>query len=171
MERHKKGKSRFLVVTVGGQPGYAVLQLDGLFRDYSVTPVYKGVRTRHQAEQVARRLSRQVPGTNRLSRQVVSRQVVSGTKFHIPLKTKQEQMRRRAAGSASLAGATRLRPYTIDELVELHGRSRRTVIRLYENEPGIETVVSPEKMHSRQHRSIRVPHYIYERVRQRLGGA
>jgi len=148
MERYKKGKSRFLVGTTSGQPGYAVFRLDGRWRDRNLTPVYDKIRTRQRAEQVARRCADQ--GVS-----------VTNTKFHIPLESKQEQMRRRH----DLAST---RPYSIDELVELHGLSRRTVISLYENEAGIQILNRPETVHKRRFRTIHVPHYVYERVRIKL---
>jgi hypothetical protein len=84
MTRYVTGKSRFVVATVNGQRGYAVFRLDGRLhdRDRHLTPVYSKIRTRQRAEQVARRLAHR--GL-----------LVTNTKFHIPLDTKQEQMRRR----------------------------------------------------------------------------
>jgi hypothetical protein len=57
MERYVAGKPRFIVVTIGGQPGYSVFRLDGRWRDYNVTPVYNKIRTHRGAELVARKLA------------------------------------------------------------------------------------------------------------------
>ena len=62
-------------------------------------------------------------------------------------------------------------PYSINELVTIHGLSRRTIIRLYENEPGVLILqASPERQRKlgRRYRTIRVPHYVFERVKSRL---
>ena len=63
------------------------------------------------------------------------------------------------------------RPYTINELVLLHNLSRRSVIRLYENEPGVQILQAPKKHQDklgRRYRTIRVPPQVYERVKNRL---
>jgi hypothetical protein len=62
------------------------------------------------------------------------------------------------------------RLYTVNELVALHRFSRRTVIRLYEREPGIEVLERPEdiRRNKRRYRSFRVPHYVYARVKAKL---
>jgi hypothetical protein len=58
--------------------------------------------------------------------------------------------------------------YTIAEVAELSGFSRRTVTRLFEPEPGVLVLGRPEKMHKRRYRSIRIPRGVYERVVGRL---
>ena len=56
------------------------------------------------------------------------------------------------------------RPYSINELTVLHNLSRRTVIRLYENDPGVQ-ILQASRDHQqalgRRHRTIRVPRYVY----------
>src|SRR5438876_10771351 len=64
----------------------------------------------------------------------------------------------------------RVTPYSIYELVELHGLSRRTVILLYENEAGVQILNRPEAMHKRRYRTMRVPHQVYQRVKSKLEG-
>jgi hypothetical protein len=63
------------------------------------------------------------------------------------------------------------RPYSINELTVLHNLSRRTVIRLYENEPGVQ-ILQASRDHQqalgRRHRTIRVPRHVYMRVKHRL---
>jgi hypothetical protein len=58
--------------------------------------------------------------------------------------------------------------YTVAEVAEMMGLSYPTVIRLFENEPGVIILKRPEKMHKRGYRNIRIPHFVYERVRRRL---
>ena len=63
------------------------------------------------------------------------------------------------------------RPYSINELTVLHNLSRRTVIRLYENEPGVQ-ILQGSRDHQqalgRRHRTVRVPRHVYMRVKHRL---
>lgn len=58
--------------------------------------------------------------------------------------------------------------YTVAEVAALLGLSRRTVIRVFECEPGVIVLGRPEKMHKRAYRSIRIPAAVYLRVRGRL---
>lgn len=65
------------------------------------------------------------------------------------------------------------RPYSINDLATLHGLSRQTIIRLYENEPGVE--VLPElqgakhrRMVGRRYRTLHIPRHVYLRVRHRM---
>ena len=64
--------------------------------------------------------------------------------------------------------------YGVDEVAELTGFSRRTVIRLFESERGVLTLERPrvEKMHKskRRYRSLRIPRAVYERVIGKLAG-
>jgi hypothetical protein len=59
--------------------------------------------------------------------------------------------------------------YTVAEICVLLGYSRRTVIRLFENEPGIVIRLHAEKMHKQRRRIIRIPRAVYLRVRAKLG--
>jgi hypothetical protein len=58
--------------------------------------------------------------------------------------------------------------YTIDELVVLHGFSRRTVIRLYEREPGVQVLERPEALFGStirsEHESERLKTGVMERA-------
>lgn len=58
--------------------------------------------------------------------------------------------------------------YKPREVAALLGFSIPTVIRLFENEPGVLILERPEKMHKRRYRSIRIPRIVYERVIRRL---
>ncbi len=53
---------------------------------------------------------------------------------------------------------------TVAEAAEITGFSRRTVIRMFENERGVLVVKRPEKMHKRGYRSIRIPRVVFDRV-------
>jgi hypothetical protein len=58
-------------------------------------------------------------------------------------------------------------PYRIQDLMALHNLSRRTVIRLYEDEPGV-LVLKNDRPGVRRRRTIRVPEPVYRRVRHRM---
>ena len=58
--------------------------------------------------------------------------------------------------------------YSVKEVSALMGFSRRTIIRLFENEPGVLLVMRPETLRKRRYRSIRIPRAVYERVVFRL---
>lgn len=63
------------------------------------------------------------------------------------------------------------RPYSIKDLTVLHNLSYRTVVRLYENEPGVQILQSPperQRKLGRRYRTIRVPQHVYMRVRHRM---
>jgi len=46
---------------------------------------------------------------------------------------------------------------TVDDVVALMGLSRRSIIRLFENERGVLILGRPETTHKRRYRSIRIP--------------
>jgi AraC-like DNA-binding protein len=58
--------------------------------------------------------------------------------------------------------------FTVAEVCALLGYHRSTVIRLFEDEPGILIRLHPEKMHKRRRRIIRIPRAVYLRVRAKL---
>jgi AraC-like DNA-binding protein len=58
--------------------------------------------------------------------------------------------------------------YSVAEMCVLLGCSRWTVIRIFENEPGVLILLRPETMHKRRRRMIRIPHAVYLRVRAKL---
>lgn len=58
--------------------------------------------------------------------------------------------------------------YTVAELAEMTGFSRRTITRLFEREKGVIILERPERMHKRRFRTIRIPRAVYERVITRL---
>lgn len=70
--------------------------------------------------------------------------------------------------TAQLDQQQRISPYSVAELAILHGRSEKTVRRLYEQEPGVEWLVRPAEPGKRQYRSFRVPVDVYLRVKGRL---
>jgi hypothetical protein len=128
MERYVTGKPRFLVVTNGH--GYAVMRLDGRLHrsDEHLTLVNK-FRSRQQAEQSARQSARGF--------------VVANTKFHIPIATKQERMRRRHSVPESLLSVhgdgpvAQEKHFTPGQVAEMWGRSVWTVRRMLADTPGI----------------------------------
>lgn len=54
--------------------------------------------------------------------------------------------------------------YTVDEVAEMTGFSRNTVIRVFERERGVLILERPERLHKRRYRSIRILRAVYERV-------
>jgi len=57
--------------------------------------------------------------------------------------------------------------YSPAEVVAMTGRSRRTIIRWFENEPGVvllEILDHPEKLHKRCYRTIRIPRTVFDHV-------
>lgn len=60
------------------------------------------------------------------------------------------------------------KPYSVKDVAELTGFSRQTVTRLFQDEPGTLVIESPEEMHKRVYRSIRIPRAVYARVMQRI---
>lgn len=59
---------------------------------------------------------------------------------------------------------TSLRVYTVAHVAALMGLSRRTVIRLFEKQTGVISLIRPETMHKRRYRSLRIPRAVYDRV-------
>lgn len=66
-----------------------------------------------------------------------------------------------------MIAATKL-AYTVDEVAALTAWSRRTVIRVFENEKGVIMLSRPETMHKRRYRKMTIPRAVYERVIGRL---
>lgn len=58
--------------------------------------------------------------------------------------------------------------YTVADVAELLGVSQPTVIKLFENEPGVIKLARPETLHKRVYCSRRIPRHVYERVAGRL---
>ena len=58
--------------------------------------------------------------------------------------------------------------FTVADVCVLLGLSRSTVIRIFEDEPGVLIRLHPEKMHKRRRRIIRIPRAVFLRVRARL---
>jgi AraC-like DNA-binding protein len=61
--------------------------------------------------------------------------------------------------------------FTVADVCQLLGLSRSTVIRMFEDEPGVLIRLHPEKMHKRRRRMIRIPRNVYLRVRAKLAPA
>ena len=60
--------------------------------------------------------------------------------------------------------------YTVSDLAVMHNLSRRTILRLYESEPGIQVLDRPESFRKRRYRTLRVPVYVHQRVKAKLEG-
>jgi hypothetical protein len=58
--------------------------------------------------------------------------------------------------------------YTVAEVARMLNYSRRTVVRIFENEPGVLIIKRPEKMNKRRYRTIRIPRAVYHRVLRRM---
>lgn len=58
--------------------------------------------------------------------------------------------------------------YTVDEVAEMTGLSRSTIIRIFEYELGVLVIARPTAMNKRRYRSIRIPRAVYERVVTKL---
>lgn len=57
---------------------------------------------------------------------------------------------------------------SVTQIVQMTGRSRRTILRWFENEAGvIELSDRPETLHKRRYRTFRIPRHVYERVIER----
>jgi Winged helix-turn helix len=56
----------------------------------------------------------------------------------------------------------------VSDVVKLTGRSRRTIIRWLEREPGVISLFDhPETMHKRRHRTFLIPPEVFQRIIQR----
>jgi len=54
---------------------------------------------------------------------------------------------------------------TVNDAARLTGKSRRTILRWFEREPGVLLVLdSPEECHKRRYRTFRIPRAVFERV-------
>ena len=54
------------------------------------------------------------------------------------------------------------------EVAELMGFTVPTILKLFENEPGVIVLERPTTMNKRRYRSVRIPRAVYERVIRRL---
>lgn len=57
---------------------------------------------------------------------------------------------------------------TVNEVAEMTGLSRNTVMRIFEKEPGVLILERPETMNKRGYRLLRIPRPILDRVISRL---
>ena len=62
-----------------------------------------------------------------------------------------------------------LPPLTVLEAARLMGKSPRTIIRWFEHEAGTIVIDSPERVHKRRRRLIRIPRDVFQRVAERHG--
>jgi transcriptional regulator GlxA family with amidase domain len=61
------------------------------------------------------------------------------------------------------------RHFTVDELAELWGLSRDSIIRIFEKEPGVLVVQTPKGNRGRRgYRTLRIPESVMCRVHRRI---
>jgi hypothetical protein len=62
--------------------------------------------------------------------------------------------------------------YSINDVAAILGRSRRTIIRMFEDEPGVVDLAPPQGNGKRRYRSLGIPRAVLGRVlsRRTLGG-
>jgi len=86
----------------------------------------------------------------------------------------QAEMRERNAAAARNVNTNtvdpNVRPYSVSDLVILHGLSRPTIIAMYENERGVVIIENTARQQSgaRRHRVLRIPRHVYRRLLQRI---
>jgi hypothetical protein len=54
--------------------------------------------------------------------------------------------------------------YTVAEAAKILKVSRDTITRLFADEPGVVDLGSPERLHKRRYRVLRIPHAIFNRM-------
>jgi len=54
--------------------------------------------------------------------------------------------------------------YTVAEAAEILKVSTDKVTRMFEDEPGVVDLGSPEALHKRRYRVLRIPHSVFNRV-------
>ena|ERR1017187_6182028 len=54
--------------------------------------------------------------------------------------------------------------YTVAEAAKFLKVSRDTITRLFADEPGVVDLGSPERLHKRRYRVLRIPHAVFNRV-------
>jgi hypothetical protein len=58
--------------------------------------------------------------------------------------------------------------YTVAEVAEILKVSTDKVTRMFEDEPGVVDLGSPERLHKRRYRVLRIPHAVFNRVIHKL---
>ena len=58
--------------------------------------------------------------------------------------------------------------YTVAEAAEILKVSTDTVARMFGNEPGVVDLGSPEGLHKRRYRVLRIPHSVFNRVLHKM---
>jgi hypothetical protein len=54
--------------------------------------------------------------------------------------------------------------YTVVEAAEILKVSRDTITKMFEDQPGVVDLGSPERLHKRRYRVLRIPHSVFNRV-------
>ena len=58
--------------------------------------------------------------------------------------------------------------YTVAEAAEILKVSTDTITRMFEDEPGVLDLGSPERLHKRRYRVLRIPHAVFNRVLHKM---
>jgi hypothetical protein len=58
--------------------------------------------------------------------------------------------------------------YTVAEAAAILKVSTDKITRMFEHEPGVVDLGSPEKLHKRRYRVLRIPHAVFNRVIHKL---
>jgi hypothetical protein len=58
--------------------------------------------------------------------------------------------------------------YTVAEAAKFLKVSRDTITKLFADEPGVVDLGSPERLHKRRYRVLRIPHAVFNRVIHQL---
>ncbi len=58
--------------------------------------------------------------------------------------------------------------YTVAEAAKILKVSRDTITTLFADEPGVVDLGSPERLHKRRYRVLRIPHAVFNRVIHKL---
>ena len=62
-------------------------------------------------------------------------------------------------------------PYTVAEVAALTHFSERTVVKMFEHEPGVLIYEVPRLRKRASYRTVRIPRHVYERVIRRISVA
>jgi hypothetical protein len=58
--------------------------------------------------------------------------------------------------------------YTVAEAAKILKVSRDTITKMFADQPGIVDLGSPERLHKRRYRVLRIPHAVFNRVIHKL---
>lgn len=58
--------------------------------------------------------------------------------------------------------------YSVQQAAKMWGLGVDIIRRIFENEPGVIKIVSPERLHKRRYTTLRIPESVLRRVHRRL---